>query len=191
MNLSSEKRNQLVLAGLVTAAIIAGIYFGLINAQLKGLKKIAEDKAVATEKLDQIRHANDNKDQIKADLGKAQEALGKQEEDIASGDAYSWMVNFIRKFKAAYNVDIPQFSKVAIADVNLLPKFPYRQVTITISGTAYYEDLGRFVSDFENQHPTARILDLAVEPAVVQNLSEREKLSFRMEIVTLAQASAS
>jgi len=107
---------------------------------------------------------------------------------MASGDLYSAMIAFISNFKKPYNVDIPQFnSGGAAAEMNLLPKFPYKQVTISVAGAAYYDDLGKFIADFENRFPSSRVLNLDLSPASSQNAEEKEKLSFRMDIVSLVK----
>jgi len=107
---------------------------------------------------------------------------------MASGDVYSWMLNLIRQFKVGYRVEIPQFSQQAEQkEMNLLPKFPYQQASLTIAGTAFYHDLGKFLADFENQNPYCRVLNLKIEPVPTQAGGEKEKLSFTMEIVALVK----
>jgi len=73
-----------------------------------------------------------------------------------------------------------------MGDVDVLPQFPYRQIKVNISGTAYYHDLGKFIADFENTFPHIRVVNLTVEPLNITGLGN-EKLSFRMDIVALAK----
>jgi hypothetical protein len=101
------------------------------------------------------------------------------------------MVNTLRQFKLSYKIDIPQFSTIATADMNMLPKFPYKQATMTINGTAYFHDLGRFVSDFENRFPQIRIQNLDIQPASGFTQGDREKLTFKLDIVALIKSGAS
>ena len=86
--------------------------------------------------------------------------LTQAESDMASGDPASWIYNTIRNFKAQYKVDIAVNGQLAMGDVDLLPKFPYKQLKVTVGGTAYYHDLGKFIADFENTYPHARIANL-------------------------------
>jgi hypothetical protein len=62
-------------------------------------------------------------------------------------------------------------------------------VTLTVSGTAYYHDLGKFLADFENEFPHIRLvnLDIQLSPAV----GDTEKLVFKVDIVTLAKPNPS
>ena len=33
-------------------------------------------------------------------------------------------------------------------EVDIMPKFPYQQLKVTVTGTAYYHDLGEFIAEF-------------------------------------------
>ena len=72
-----------------------------------------------------------------------------------------------------------------MGEVDLLAGFPYRQAKLSLNGSAYYHDLGKFVSDFENNFPHMRMINLIIESA--SQGSGSEKLSFRMEIVALVK----
>src|ERR1051326_2430139 len=104
---------------------------------------------------------------------------------MASGDLYSWMVNNIRRFKLPYKIDLPQFSQPEVKEMTLIPKFPYKQATLTVGGTAFFHDLGKFLADFENNFPYFRVLNLDMEPMPSVMGGDKEKLTFKMDIVAL------
>ena len=183
--LSAEKRNQLILVVLLTVAVMAGLWFGLIHFQQQNLEALANRKAAAAQKLKDIEMTVKNADQIEADLAQANKKLADLEDDMASGDLLSWMHDTIRKFKLPYKVELPQYSQVEEKETSLFAKFPYRQATLTVGGTAHFHDLGKFVADFENQFPQMRLLNLDLEPSVIP--TEKEKISFKMEIVALVK----
>ena len=190
--LPKEKLNRLILVILATLIAIAGLYFGLIRRQNENLVRLAQQKAAAAKKLQVIREALHRADQIKAQLDEAKTALTGAESDIASGDLYAWVIDWLRQYKAPYKVEIPQFSQLgAPADVNLLPRFPYKQTTLTVAGTAHYHDLGRFLADLENQFPHVRLLNLSLDVNAVSTSVETETLSFKLDIVTLAKPNPS
>ena len=195
MNLSKlpkEKLNRLILVILATLIAIAGLYFGLIRRQNESLVRLAQQQAAAAKKLQVIRDAIHRADQIKAQLDEAKTTLTAAESDIASGDLYAWVIDWLRQYKAPYKVEIPQFSQLgAPADVNLLPRFPYKQTTLTVAGTAHYHDLGRFLADLENQFPHVRLLNLSLDVNAVSTSVETETLSFKLDIVTLAKPNPS
>jgi len=184
--LSREKRNQFVIVILVTLAILALIGFGLIRPQYYSLSKIAKDRKVAANKLQSIKHAITNSEAIANEWNETTYALAHAEEDMASGDLYSWTYDTIRHFKQSYKVEIPEVGHPTIGESDLLPSFPYKQIQFAINGTVYYHDLGKFIADFENSFPHSRMVRLVVEPAASTD-SNSEKLSFKMDIITLVK----
>ena len=190
--LSKEKRNQVVLVSLMVVMVVAGLWYSLIRYQQQRLEKFNDQRKVAMTKSaqieDTIRHSRD----LEEELLSVSNKLAVEEEDMVSGDLYSAMVNLIRKFKLRYKIDIPQFESAGLAsDVNLFAKFPYKQVSMGISGTAHFHDLGKFIADFENQFPFSRILNLELVPASVSGPEDKDKLAFRMDIVCLVHPEGS
>ena len=108
---------------------------------------------------------------------------------MAPGDPVSWLFGKIQVFKLPYKVEIPQIS--APGDTkDFLGKFPYKQAAFSVGGTAYFHDLGKFIADFENHFPYFRIVNLDLTPAAGAAESDKEKLTFNFQIVTLVKPSA-
>jgi len=190
--LSKEKKNQLVLVVLLTVGVLVALWFGLIRFQQQSLQALAENKDNAQQKLDQVKQAIETAELVENQLVDIGGRLSKIESSMATGDLYSWAINTLRQFKLGYKVEIPQFSQIdGPKDMNMLPGFPYKQANMTISGTAYYPDFGRFVSDFENQFPYMRVLNISLEPVPALVATEKERLAFKMEIATLVKNSSS
>jgi len=190
--LPKEKRNQLILSVLIIAAGIAGIWYGLINFQQQYLQNLVDRKVAAQEKLKKVQTAIKNADQMEAELGGASKKLVDLEDDMGSGDLFSWIVNKqLRPFVAPYKVEIPQFSQLEVKDMNLLPKFPYKQATVRVGGKARFHDLGKFLADFENTFPYFRVLNLEMEPTPLGGEVDKEKLTFSMDIIALVKPGAS
>jgi hypothetical protein len=190
--LSKEKRNHLILAVLLTIMALSGLWFGLISFQKQSLETIAKNRDAAANKLRQMDLTIRNANQIEFDLTESSQKLCNLENGMASGDLYSWAINTLRQFKMAYKVDVPQFSAIdGPKDVSLLPSFPYKQASMTIGGTAYFSDFGRFMADFENQFPYARVLNLTLEPSPGLVPAEHERLSFKIDLAFLVKPSAS
>jgi Tfp pilus assembly protein PilO len=190
--LPKEKRNHLVLVVLGALMAVAGLYICLIQHQNDNLSQLVRKKENAAKKLKLVLETVKRADQIQADLDEARTALAGAERDVASGDLYAWVINWLRGFKASYKVEIPQFSQLSPpAEVNLLPKFPYKQTTLTVAGTAHFHDLGLFFADLENQFPHVRLLNLTLDSSPPSVNSEPETLSFKVDIVTLAKVNPS
>lgn len=188
--LSKEKRNQLTLVILATMFVLAGLWFGLISWQQGRVADLASEKLASKHKFNEMVEAIERGEHVLDQLATAGGELTPLENDMASGDLYAWAINTVREFKSAYSVDIPQFSTISVAETSLLPKFPYQQATLTVSGTAEYHDLGLFIADFENRFPHIRILNLEMEPAPAGEARAAEKLAFKMDIVALVKPSA-
>jgi Tfp pilus assembly protein PilO len=185
--ISKEKRNHVILAILVIATVLAGLYFGLIRWQQKSLQELSKKRKAALQKEEQVTTTVQNAALIAADLAAVNKTLSTKEADIASGDLLAWMINTVRKFKRSYDLDIPNFSTIVVEKNTLLPEYPYQQVTMSISGTGYYFELGRFVADLENQYPSIRVENLDIVPASTGGINEPEKLLFRMNLVALVK----
>ncbi len=188
MKLTKDKRDRLILVSLVIGIVMAGLWFGLIKFQQSRLRMLETRKRTAELKYKEVENAIKNRGQLQAEVNSTDQNLSALEENMASGDPYSWMFNTIRQFKLSYKVDIPQFSTIVAADTTMFPKFPYKQVTMSVNGTAYFHDLGRFIADFENHFPQIRIQNLDIEPGSSLTSTDREKLSFKMDIVALIKS---
>ena len=185
-----EKRQKVILVAILTAGALGGLWFGLINLQNRGLEELARNIDGAQRKVETARKALAGAKQLEVELAAAAEKLNALENGMASGDLSTWVWNKVRQFKLSYRVEIPQYSTIVEADSTLLPKFPYRQVTMAIGGTGYFHDIGRFVADFENQFPHIRVQNLEIEPTPALVGAEKEKLSFKMDIVSLVKTSS-
>ena len=184
--LSQEKRNHLIIVGALTVVTLGLIYFFLIQPQYDSLSKIAREKKAADNKLAGIKSTITNSGTTANNLTETTASLARTEEDMASGDLYSWTYDTLRRFKQSYRVDIPDLGHPTTEPVDLLPSFPYKQIRFTINGTAYYHDLGKFIADLENNFPHIRVAHLLVEPIPGID-SSNEKVSFRMEIIALVK----
>ena len=191
--LPKQKKDHLILVILVTAILIGGLGFGLLRFQYDHLALIASNTADAQKKLALMKDSIRRAEQIETELAEAGRTLASLEEGMASsGDVSSWVYDTVRRFKLAHRVEIPQFSNPsAVTETSLLPKFPYKQVTITVAGSGYYHDIGKFIADFENQFPHIRLLNLTLEPISSLLGDEKEKLEFKMDLVTLVRPNSS
>lgn len=186
--LSKEKRKQLFGVVALTIAVLATLGYFLIRGGYDKLAQLEQKKIAAQAKLEQMQKSVERAKTVEAAFSETQQALTEQEKGMASGDLYSWMHSTIRKFARNYKVEIPQIGSVTPpTDVNLLPKFPYKQATLNVAGTAYYHELGRFVADFENSFPLMRIVNLTLELNPTPTANDRDKLAFRMDVVTLVK----
>jgi hypothetical protein len=186
--LPKDKRNKVLLVWLGTACLIAGWAFMILTWQL-GAKSLAKKNLDDREKLyAEMTMEMKNAELIERKRAESEQQLLALEAGMAAGDVYSWALDTLQKFKQKYPaIEMPQFSPITQTDCTLLPKFPYQQASLTVAGSAYYWDLGMFIADFENQFRYARIAEFELQPVGAGNAGDREKLSFRMEIIFLVK----
>jgi hypothetical protein len=190
--LSKEKRNQLVLVGMGTAMVMAALWFALIKLQLTKLKSVGVKINAAQQEIEKDQKVSHQAAQIETELKDSNTKLQSVEGTMPSGDLFYWFISHLKAFNvASYKVDMPQISQPMVGEVPVFPNYPYHQVAVSVSGTAYYFDIGKFVADFENQFPCARLQNLTLEPGGGATPDDKEKLSFHMDIVVLLKPSNS
>jgi len=183
--LSPAKRNQLIMVLLVTAALIGAVYFFLISPQNKENSQLIKQTSDRQADLDKYKRIISQAQATSNQLAALSLQLSNTEQDIATGDTYAWIYDTIRQFKTNYHVDIPTISQPVMGDVDLIPNFPYKQVKFSLTGTAYYHDLGKFIADLENNFPHIRVVNLAIG-----SNGDSELLSFRVDIVALVKSNS-
>jgi len=183
--LPKEKRNPFIVVVLITATALALICFGLIASQKATLVTIGNNKRSAVDKLQHIKDTINQTDANQKKLADLTFALNRAEADMASGDYYAWTVDTMNLFKKQYKVEIPEVGHPSVGDVQLFPAFPYKQIRFSINGKAYYHDLGRFIADFENAFPHARVVNLNIDASG----GDGEKIAFRMDVIVLVKPS--
>lgn len=188
MKISKDKRNQLILVVFCTVAALVLMWFNLIRPRYRALSQITTVQKTEMHKLADIQNGIKQANSIAGQLDQQMQALSNAESDMASGDMYSWTFNTLRQFKSSYPVDIPDIGHPVVTPVDLLPNFPFKQIKFTVTGTAYYHDLGKFVADLENKFPHMRIVNVQLQPSDTGN---GEKLLFKMDIIELVKSSAS
>ena len=185
MKLSKDKRNQLILVIICVLGAVGVMWVELIQPRYVALARAVASQKDAQNKLEGIQNGIKQADTIAARLNSVTQTLSDAESDMASGDLYSWTYNTMRLFKAQYPVAIPEIGHPDVSAVDLFPSFPFKQVRFTVTGTAYYHDLGKFVADFENTYPHIRVVNLEIQPGDASDGAE--KLSFKMDIVALVK----
>ncbi len=182
--LSKEKRDRLILVYMVTGIALALIVFFLIRPAFASIKSIKSDTISKRQQLQKIEDAIGKQPATLAQLQNESATLAEAEKDMATGDPNGWIYDTIRGFKSQYKMDISIASSTHTEDVDMLAKFPYRQLRVTVNGTAFYHDLGKFIANFENNYPHGRICNLLIHPAN-ESGDNAEKLSFSMDIIEL------
>src|SRR5579883_1358339 len=148
--LSKEKQLHLLLVAIVTVAVIAGLWLGLISAQQDKIRGISAKSQSVQKEMEKIQKVVADAKDIDAQLMTATNRLNAIEAGMpsATGDLFSWIVGALKQFNVpSYKVDMPQISSPVVSDVHMFPTFPYSQAVVTVSGSAYYYEFGKFLAD--------------------------------------------
>ena len=186
--LPPQKRNQLIMVILATIGVLCLIYIFLIQPQYAKNKEMAENIVNAQVELKGTKDLISKRDSSTTALRTTLQQLSREEEDLAVGDVFSWTYDTLRRFKAKYAVDIPGISQPTMGDVDLMGEIPYKQVKVTLMGTGYYHDIGKFIADFENTFPHIRLVNLAMDAVASSPGTSQEKLNFKMDMIALIKA---
>jgi Tfp pilus assembly protein PilO len=184
--ISKEKRDQMILVCLGTLVLVVVIYFFWINKENAAIRAKKGDVEKLQRQYGDMTQAINTADATAGQLRDAVAELAKAEADMASNDPNAWAYDLIRHFEENYKVTVSVNGGTSTGDVDLLPGFPYKQLRFSVSGSAYYHDLGEFIAAFENNFPHIRITNLSIDP-LAGNGDSSEKLSFRMDITALVK----
>lgn len=182
IKLSKEKRDRVILVYLVVVFAMAATYILLVRSQQERLKQMAVETSNIEEQIAGTKRLLNQRAEFDKAFARVKAEITSREDGMAHGDRFFWFVNTLNKFKASYDVDIPQISPEVVGAVGIFPEFPYQSATFKVSGSARYYDFGKFLRDFENRHPYIQIQNLDLEPDTTPN---SEKVNFRMDMVTL------
>ena len=186
--ISKEKKIHLAIVAVATVGVIAGLWFFLIGIEQDKIKQIANKSQSVLAEIDKEQKVITAAGQVEVELEAATNRLSHIESAMPSGDLFSWIVSSLKQFNvASYKVDMPQIGSPNLGPVRMFPNFPYNEAAVSVSGTAYYYDLGKFIAELENRFPYLRVQNLMLEPGFGATAEEREKLSFHMEIVNLVK----
>src|SRR5690348_9821385 len=98
-NLPKDKRDKIILIGLGTLAVVAGLYYGLISAQRNALVEAQMKTADQEDRLSRADFLVKNVSQVQKNLEQATESLTAIEGTMASGDFFSWGIQTVNNFK--------------------------------------------------------------------------------------------
>jgi len=180
---SRVQKERLVFIVTLTALLSVILYQMVITPA----KDVLQVRARLLGDWEQAQRAGKSQSEVLAalvrDFEDANTKIRRAESSVAAGDPYRWLMKTLPNFYEADPVDLLNYEPPAMHDWQIYPKVPYRAVTFTVSGTAYYHDLGRLLMAIENTHPYLRIRRLDLEPkhSADPDDKEDERLNFRLE----------
>ena len=195
--LSKEKRDRLILVVVGTLMIVGALWFLVIKSRNAQITDTRAALVKANDELKRARTAVEQADQTKAEVEAESQKLRDLEEAMAVGDPYTWARELImQKFRVGHEaVYIADVARPTEGKAGVLADFPYSAITFTVRGSAFYHDFGRFLANFENQHPYFHVRNVGLNTTpeggaiaeATTSRGEEEKLYFRMDVVALVR----
>jgi hypothetical protein len=187
--LPKDKRDKIILTGVVTVAVSAAIWLLVIKSQMQTLKNVHAEASKSRDQLNRGQSTLTTQARVKQDFEEASRKLKERESAMAApNDMYSWFIQTLNTFRQNYKVEIPQFGRELPTEVGVFPKFPYHAALFNVRGSAHYHEFGKFIAEFENTFPYIRVQNIELDPSGEAGGSEgREKLNFKMELLTLVR----
>lgn len=179
-NLSQEKKNRIIAICLATAAICAGIWFGIVEGMNERLKSIEKRRTEMGEKLKKAERLTKNRATLHDELVAKRATITELEDAMATGDMYAWVIGVMNREVPPFNLSIPVYSREAVVDIGVLTKFPYRAAAFSIRGSGRFQDFGRFIAHMENRYPFIRVQNIELSPSG----EGRNRLEFRFDLIT-------
>lgn len=187
--LPPDKRNKLIMVLLGIVALVGLVYFFLIAPQSVQNRALRAKTGSEQDRSRQILQTIGAADTDASNAVVLAAQLKVAEEDMAQGDVVAWSYFAIQRLKAGHHVDINAISQPVSSDVESRPTFPYKQIKFQVTGSGFYQDIGTFIADLENQYPHLSIQNLAIDPYIGSE-GVPEKLTFRITVTALLKPNA-
>jgi Tfp pilus assembly protein PilO len=181
---------RIALVALATAFALIVIWYTLLDGPTSALVAKSRKRNELSSSLDKARKQIGEAAKTWPAVEKATQRLHDMEKKMPVGDPYRWLIKAFLDFPAATNVTLANIEPPHVSESVLLPKVPYKTATFTLTGSAYYHQLGTFVAALENHFPHMRVKKLELTPGYPGEADsyEAEKLNFQLEIIALFKA---
>jgi hypothetical protein len=207
--LSKDKRDKLIMTGIAVVASIAILYVFVLGAQKDKLATLSSKVMAAQDKLNKAERLVRSKDALDIKLAQNRLEMEKREEDMApSGQYYYWFLKLLEEFRKQEGLEnsfVVDITQPEFGEADLLPQFPYKTAKFTVRLNGHFQEVGRFLADFENKYPYFRVENIHIQPeaqglgaivpskpgvssAAPVSSGPNEKLVIQLRIVTLIKS---
>src|SRR5687768_2945187 len=118
--LPKDKRDKMILVGLVTVVASAGLWFSLIKTQRQTLQKVRTEVQNSEDQLARGNATLKTGEQVNQQYQEVVRQIKDRESGMAAPiDMYSWLIQTLSTFSAGKNVEIPQFGRELPTEVGI------------------------------------------------------------------------
>jgi Tfp pilus assembly protein PilO len=192
--LSKDKRDKLILICLGMVGIIAVVYFFLLTDMKDEYATLGTKITSLHDKVDRSQRLLKRQAELQARADELRKQLDQEQIHMPRpAQDHVWFIKIMEDRRAKFNLDINEIRNPEAWDPGVLPKFPFKGVSFTVSLIGSYTDFGRFLADFENSYPYMRVQLMNVTTDVPQGLpgvaqpapGDATKLRFNFRVISL------
>jgi hypothetical protein len=166
--LSKEKRDKLILVALGAIGVAGALYTFVLSNQKDELFSLQSRIASTRDKLSKAERLAKSGRTIEESLSETREKLLAKEKDmVPEGQEFYTFFKLFDQFRNQSKLEtsfIGTIGKPEFENPGVLPKVPYRAAVFPIKANGYYQQIGKFISDFENAYPYMRVQTLHLQP---------------------------
>jgi hypothetical protein len=192
IKLTKAQQDQITALCIGTVGLLAAVWWFGVKSSGHDLLVARQQSADMQKKLHDAEAVMRRSEEIGDTLKTESDLLSKREATLAPDrDSYAWVINTVNNFiQSRKGINFDSYGgQPTVGENGMIAKFPYKWATFQLRGSGYYDDIGKFLADFENTFPYFFIqnLNLSVNsgPAV-----EPEKLTVTFELVAPVVASS-
>ena len=186
MALTKEKRDHLILTGLMSTMIIVGVWMLLITPTKAKLVRLEGEVSASAGQLADAESKVARAGQIELEMQEIGKRLGTMEKDMVEGDPSTWIRVRLNEFfrDNKHKIRERNIGQAEQVEIGALPDFPYQAIKFRVFGTGFYEDVGRFITDLENTFPYVRVQQVDLRPNDAGDFGvEGDLLEYSFELV--------
>jgi hypothetical protein len=163
--MTKDKRDKMLLTAILALGTCACLYY-LVITDMKD--KITELEGKIGDVNKDIRTSEryfKNRESYQTEMEKTRALMEKRQEDmLKEGEDNYRVLNLFNKRIPDYDLWIAEFKQPQPETSTVLPKFPFKSVSLTVALLGTYQNLGRFLADFENDFPYMRVQLVQIAP---------------------------
>ena len=184
---SIETRNRVLALAVVTAVVLALIWFFVVGTLEDSLRVRREKIEVVQSQLNVKRAGIQRAEKYNDLIRRGGLVLSVYENQMAQGDLNRWEINWLNKLQKRHNITITRFGSHQPAQLTVPPRVPYKAATYSVEGNGRYHDFGAFLADLENYSPFIRLNSLSLDNTS-SGVANTDNLRFQLEFVTLIKS---
>lgn len=163
--LSKEKKDKLLLTGIGCLGVIAVLYFLVITDQKAEIAQLDSRIDALQAKRNFSEKQGKRTGEVQASLEEARKILiQKQTEMPKPEEDKLWFLRIMEEMRPRYGLELEEVKNPLPYEPGVLPNFPFRGVSLSVSMVGNYTDFGRFLADFENRFPYMRVELMSISP---------------------------